>query len=142
MDEDTGCGVCGEVIRQSSPPELRYIVNKETGKGANVQCCIKCFRELKEMKAPKDEHKEGEQRLDDLQRKIREAEERLNKINSNELLIPKKPLPAKPAEPKIKEPEVEIPKPKALEKIAEVKATAKPKQRRKRRKNARLKDVV
>lgn len=51
---DEGCGMCGnltgkgENAEQGSPPELRYIVNKQTGKGASVQCCMQCCRKIDE----------------------------------------------------------------------------------------------
>jgi hypothetical protein len=51
--EDSGrgegaCGVCGNDFRQSSPPELRYVKDKRTGKMCSIQCCVKCLRMVAE----------------------------------------------------------------------------------------------
>jgi len=41
------CAVCGQHdIRQPSEPQLKYVVDKVSGRGASLQCCRKCAEQI------------------------------------------------------------------------------------------------
>lgn len=63
--EGGGCNMCGTEdsdSRSSSPPELKYVKDKITGKIVSVQVCRECARKIEENERAEQAVKQHEQR--------------------------------------------------------------------------------